>query len=123
MKPHAAFDTDHSGKIEFTEFLIAFNIRSKGTLDEKLNWTFDVYDHNNDGIIDRTELKKMFNLLFRMMEVDMKDERYDVNKRVDAMLMKHDASGDKVLDRQEFIEGIKKDVHLKKLLIDHKLIS
>ena len=37
-----AFDTDNSGTIEFTEFLIAFNIRSKGSLEERLNWTFNV---------------------------------------------------------------------------------
>jgi Ca2+-binding EF-hand superfamily protein len=118
-----AFDADHSGKIEFTEFLIAFNIRSKGSLDQKLNWTFDVYDHNSDGIIDRKELHKMFTLLFTMMEVDTKEEKYDVNKRVDAMLKQVDTSGDKVLSREEFIEGIKRDEHLKKLLIDHKIID
>ena len=37
-----AFDTDNSGTIEFTEFLIAFNIRSKGSLEDRLNWTFNV---------------------------------------------------------------------------------
>ena len=58
-----------------------------------------------------------------MMEVDTKEEKYDVNKRVDAMLKQVDTSGDKVLSREEFIEGIKRDEHLKKLLIDHKIID
>ncbi len=39
-----AFDKDHSNRIEFAEFLVAFNIKSKGKIEDKLSWTFDVYD-------------------------------------------------------------------------------
>lgn len=118
-----AFDKDHSGKIEFTEFLIAFNIRSKGKIDDKLNWTFDVYDRNNDGIIDRKELKKMFTLLFTMLNVDTRVEKYNVDYRVDQLLKQIDTSGDKALSREEFVEGIKNDEYLRKLLLDHELVE
>jgi len=117
----SAFDTDHSGKIEFTEFLIAFNIRSKGKLEDKLNWTFDVYDRNNDGIIDRKELKKMFTMLFTMLNVNKKDDKYNVDNRIDEILKKIDTSGDKALSREEFVEGIKNDEPLRKLLLEHEL--
>lgn len=116
-----AFDTDHSGKIEFTEFLVAFNIRSKGKIDDKLNWTFDVYDRNADGIIDRKELKKMFSVLFTMLNVNKKDERWNIDTRVNNILNQLDTSGDKALSREEFIQGIKNDDTLRKLLLEHEL--
>ena len=116
-----AFDTDGSGKIEFPEFLIAFNIRSKGSLEDKLNWTFDVYDINSDGIIDKKELKKMFNMLFTMLNVNKKDDKYNVDHRVDEILKKIDTSGDKALNRDEFVQGVKNDEALRKLLLDHEI--
>jgi len=117
----SAFDTDHSGKIEFTEFLIAFNIRSKGKIEDKLNWTFDVYDRNGDGVIDKKELKKMFSMLFTMLNVNKKDDKYNVDQRVDEILKKIDTSGDKALSREEFLLGMKDDEPLRKLLLDHEI--
>ena len=116
-----AFDTDNSGSIEFTEFLLAFNIRSKGKLDERLNFAFTIYDSDGNGYIDRKELKNMFNLLFTMLNVSKKDERYNLDHRVDEVIKKFDVSGDKKLSREEFIQGVKSDEPLRRLLLDHEL--
>ncbi|RNA31173.1 Neuronal calcium sensor 2 [Brachionus plicatilis] len=116
-----AFDSDHSGFIDFTEFLLAFNIRSKGNLEARLSWTFNLYDLDNNGQIDKKELKKMFQVLFTMLNVNKKDERYNVEKRIEEILKKYDVSGDKKLSHDEFVQGIKNDEPLQKLLLDHQL--
>lgn len=100
---------------------MAFNIRSKGKLDERLTWTFKLYDLDNNGQIDKKELKKMFEMLFTMLNVDKKDDRYNVDKRVDEVLKKFDSSGDKKLSLEEFVQGVKNDEPLKKLLLEHQL--
>ncbi len=39
-----AFDLDHSGKIDFTEFLIAISLSSEGNVEKKLKLAFQMYD-------------------------------------------------------------------------------
>lgn len=112
---------DHSGSIDFSEFLLAFNIRSKGQLEERLSWTFNLYDLDNNGHIDKKELKKMFEVLFTMLNIDKKDERYNVEKRAGEVIKKFDISGDKKLSHDEFVQGVKNDEPLKKLLLDHQI--
>jgi len=43
------FDTDRNGFIDFTEFLLAVNINSNGSVKDKLGLTFDIYDINKNG--------------------------------------------------------------------------
>ena len=100
---------------------MAFNIRSKGKLDERLAWTFNLYDLDSNGQIDKKELKKMFEMLFSMLNIDKKDERYNVEKRVEDVLSKFDSSGDKKLSLEEFVHGVKSDEPLRKLLLEHHL--
>jgi Ca2+-binding EF-hand superfamily protein len=101
--------------------LLAFNIRSKGKLEERLSWTFNIYDTNNDNMIDTKELKKMFDILFTMLNVDKSNEKYSVEKYVNDVITKFDLSGDKQLSLEEFVQGVKNDEPLKKLILDHQL--
>jgi Ca2+-binding EF-hand superfamily protein len=96
-------------------------VRSKGALEERLIWTFNIYDIDANGQIDKKELKKMFEMLFTMLNVNKKDEKYNVDKRVEEVIKKYDSSGDKKLSQEEFVNGIKNDEPLRKLLLDHQL--
>ena len=50
-----AYDADGNGVISFSEFLTTMSISAKGSPEDKLNWSFDLYDHNGDGTISRKE--------------------------------------------------------------------
>ena len=56
-----------------------------------------------------------------MLNVNKKDDKYNVEKRVDEIIKKYDVSGDKKLSQEEFVQGIKNDEPLKKLLLDHQI--
>ena len=100
--------------------MVAFNIKVKGSIEEKLNWTFNTYDRDHNGSIDRKELKKMFEILFTILDVDLKDEKYNLDKRSKEVMKRFDLSGDKKLSREEFVQGIKDDEPLRNLLLNHK---
>ena len=93
----------------------------KGDLEDRLTWTFNVYDIDRNGQIDKKELKKMFEMLFTMLNVDKKDDRYNIDKRVEEVIKKFDSSGDKKLSQEEFVQGIKNDEPLRKLLLEHRI--
>lgn len=56
-----------------------------------------------------------------MLNVNKKDERWNIDTRVNNILNQLDTSGDKALSREEFIQGIKNDDTLRKLLLEHEL--
>ncbi|RNA32884.1 neuronal calcium sensor 2 [Brachionus plicatilis] len=99
----SAFDTDNNGYIDFSEFLIAFWIRSKGSLKDKLNWLFDIYDMDKSNYITPWELSRMLRLVFSMKSIN--DDPYLASKQIFDDI---DRSKDGRLTRQEFIAGCTK---------------
>lgn len=52
------------------DFLQTLSILSRGTLEEKLTWTFALYDINGDGLITREEMTDIVSAIY-----DMADQR------------------------------------------------
>ena len=46
-------DSDKSGSVSFTELATSLSVVGKGTTDEKLAFTFDLYDADKSGFLDR----------------------------------------------------------------------
>ena len=50
---------ENTGGITFGDFMNFLSTLSKGTLQEKIYWSFRFYDVNKDGIISRDEMIKV----------------------------------------------------------------
>jgi Ca2+-binding EF-hand superfamily protein len=105
------FDDDKNGTIDFKEFICALSITSRGTLEEKLVWAFQLYDLDHDGKISYTEMLAIVNAVYKMIGsmVKLNDDEATPELRVQKIfkLMDKDENGEISLD--EFREGSKID--------------
>lgn len=105
-----AFDADNNNYIDYPEFLISFWIRAKGSLRDKIDWLFNIYDTDRSNYLSQIELYRMFRLLFSVKNI--KDDPYEKTKSLfDAV----DRSKDNRITRQEFIAGLTNDENLRNL--------
>lgn len=52
--------------IDFLEFVAALNLVFRGDLEHKLRWSFKVYDGDNNGFVDRMELRSIIDVSLRI---------------------------------------------------------
>ncbi|XP_051926572.1 Kv channel-interacting protein 1-like isoform X6 [Hippocampus zosterae] len=107
-----AFDTAQSGIIKFEDFVTALSILLRGSITEKLQWTFNLYDINRDGYINKEEMTDIVRAIYDMMgKYTYPALKTDAHKQhVDAFFQKMDKNRDGVVTIDEFIyscqEGI-----------------
>jgi Ca2+-binding EF-hand superfamily protein len=61
------FDVDGSKYIDFKEFIIALSITSRGTDDQKLNWSFRLYDCKKSGKVSYDDMLVVIEAIYKMI--------------------------------------------------------
>ena len=107
------FDEDQSGEIDFSEFLLALSVTSRGQNEDKLEWVFKLYDIDGSGSVDRGEMSRIISAIVSMNgPIDDKE----VENRVDKLFTLMDKDGDGEVTKEEFFEGAQKDAEFIKML-------
>ncbi|CAM4617994.1 unnamed protein product [Leuciscus chuanchicus] len=113
-----AFDSSQSGSIKFEDFVTALSILLRGTTTEKLQWTFNLYDINKDGYINKEEMtdivKAIYDMMGRFTYPAMKTDT--TRQHVDAFFQKMDKNRDGVVTLDEFILSCQEDENIMRSL-------
>ncbi|TMW58082.1 hypothetical protein Poli38472_013556 [Pythium oligandrum] len=64
MRLFAIFDADNEGVIDIAEFLGGVSVFASGERDEKIRFTFDLFDTDSDGFITLDEMTKYLTSVF-----------------------------------------------------------
>uniref|UniRef100_A0A8D3DYI2 EF-hand domain-containing protein n=1 Tax=Scophthalmus maximus TaxID=52904 RepID=A0A8D3DYI2_SCOMX len=99
-----SFDANKDGHIDFMEYVAAVHLVLRGKLEDKLKWSFKVYDRDGNGCLDRQEVRHLIkkteksrnHLLTFIKFCHRIFELVDMNK-------------DSQISLEEFIEGAEKD--------------
>ncbi|XP_077295361.1 A-type potassium channel modulatory protein KCNIP1 [Arctopsyche grandis] len=103
-------DQDNSGLLSFDEFVTGLSILSRGSLEEKLRWTFSLYDINGDGYITREEMTDIVSAIYDLMgKLDPCVDEDTVKEKVDRIFQKMDVNKDGVVTLEEFLECCNND--------------
>lgn len=61
------YDADRNGLINFGEYLAGLSITTRGRVGEKIEWAFQLYDQDGDGVISKTDMLLVVDAIYRMM--------------------------------------------------------
>uniref|UniRef100_A0AAQ5YFQ2 EF-hand domain-containing protein n=1 Tax=Amphiprion ocellaris TaxID=80972 RepID=A0AAQ5YFQ2_AMPOC len=113
-----AFDAGHTGSIKFEDFVTALSILLRGSVTEKLQWTFNLYDINRDGYINKEEMTDIVRAIYDMMgKYTYPALKTDAPKQhVDAFFQKMDKNRDGVVTLDEFILSCQEDENIMRSL-------
>merc|ERR1719510_2465891 len=90
----SAIDRDKTGGITFVDFMEFLSVISKGTVRDKLLWTFTFYDVDRDGVISKDEMLKVMDSIHELMggtgQVGGNEARQHVNMVFETMDLNQD---------------------------------
>ncbi|KAL1928759.1 hypothetical protein VTP01DRAFT_2545 [Rhizomucor pusillus] len=105
------FDENKNGVIDFNEFICALSVTSRGQIEEKLYWAFQLYDIDHDGRIARDEMLLVVRSIYKMVGsmVKLPLDEDTPEKRVKKIFELMDLDNDGSLSMDEFKRGSVKD--------------
>uniref|UniRef100_A0A3Q3DCI3 Potassium voltage-gated channel interacting protein 1 n=1 Tax=Hippocampus comes TaxID=109280 RepID=A0A3Q3DCI3_HIPCM len=100
------------------DFVTALSILLRGSITEKLQWTFNLYDINRDGYINKEEMTDIVRAIYDMMgKYTYPALKTDAHKQhVDAFFQKMDKNRDGVVTIDEFIYSCQEDENIMRSL-------
>ncbi|XP_066541613.1 guanylyl cyclase-activating protein 2-like isoform X2 [Hoplias malabaricus] len=106
-----SFDTNHDNTIDFMEYVAALHLVLRGRLEDKLKWSFKVYDRDGNGRLDRQEVKQVIKIIYKLRQHahHPDTEKLSPDQICERIFELIDQNHDGQISLQEFIEGAQRD--------------
>ena len=104
--------------LDFGEFVTSLSVTTRGSIEEKLKWAFQIYDIDGNGYITQSELFSILKSVEKMAGV-LNDNSFS-KSRVVSIFNLMDKNHDDRLSLEEFLTGAKEDESLVRLLTSCK---
>ncbi|XP_075881689.1 guanylyl cyclase-activating protein 2-like [Nelusetta ayraudi] len=135
-----AFDMNNDNKMDFLEYVAAINLVLRGRLEDKLRWSFKVFDSDDNGQLDKGELRKIVKIIYKIKKGSVSSDtgvNLTAEEVCQRIFQEVDVNSDGHISLDEFINGAKKsewvqdflrlDVNptgwIRRYLCDRKLMS
>ena len=92
----------HENKMSFGDFMDFLSLVSKGSLEEKIAWSFNFYDINSDGFIDKEEMQAVSEAIFNLLGSSADHHKREL--QIDKIFTAMDANRDGMVSFVEFQE-------------------
>lgn len=111
---HYVFNTikhNQTGKISFEDFLDILSKVSRGSIQEKLQWIFGLYDLNGDGLITKNEMLDVVTSIYEMLGryTEPQVEENSAKEHVEKLFHQIDTNKDGVVTIDELVEWCSRD--------------
>ncbi|XP_061567363.1 guanylyl cyclase-activating protein 2-like [Cololabis saira] len=105
-----SFDVNKDGKIDFMEYVAAVNLVLRGKLEDKLKWSFKVYDRDGNGSLNRQEVRLVVKIINKIRKLDDPSRvQENIDVICDRIFELVDKNKDSQISLEEFMEGAEKD--------------
>jgi len=108
------FDQDQVGSVSFEKFVYGFYLLNKGTLEEKIEYTFNLYDIDRNGYLDIDEI---YRAIVKVFSLTQRNKKPDCRAYAEQFLHQLDTTKNGVVSKSEYVQGLLKDQSFRLLLI------
>merc|ERR1711993_210222 len=96
-------------------FLLAIDVTSSGSAEEKLKWAFRMYDVDGNGVIDQDEMTKIVQAIYDMLGAGATKPTDSAEECAKNIFSRMDENGDGHLTEEEFLRGCLQDDELSQM--------
>lgn len=119
-------DMDGSGSVDSYEFMCAMALLAHGTLEEKSDLIFGLYDFNKSGILEQDELKAlMINCMTSLNSMEGKPAPTleQIEAKTKTLMAAMDRNNDKKISLAEFKAYVVKDKEILSILCNCEIVD
>uniref|UniRef100_UPI0037E82501 guanylyl cyclase-activating protein 2-like n=1 Tax=Semicossyphus pulcher TaxID=241346 RepID=UPI0037E82501 len=102
-----SFDTNQDNALDFLEYVAALHLILRGNLEDRLKWSFKMYDKDGNGKLDRQEVKRIIRIIYKVKL--QKSDNMSPSEICDRIFDLVDQNQDGQITLSEFMEGAQKD--------------